>query len=303
MYRNLKNGITALLLILAPGAALGQEVASAAGPTPPSPPGGDDQFPAAFIATRAELNDLLVGGGTTDDFETYVIADGSIENTFVFDLQDTTIVNGQGPGLVHDGAIYFSSRHLVWCGNGFNGSRTRTILADARSMAIAFDVRTQLMGVDVQAFEGFGDTANVRIFSTAGQLLGSTNLTLPDDGTPVFVGFRHDAGIGTVEFTNSSNNQSPLLNDHTYGVICASDGCNGEEQLSVRVRDKSCGCQVQAFVKQGTPGNAYGFKMPNDECLSAVANSRGKAKVKQCPSRGGKVFVTSCSLEARVRCP
>ncbi|GMU36459.1 MAG: hypothetical protein KJ057_07450 [Phycisphaerae bacterium] len=295
-------GSLSLLVIV--GSALGQETGRPAGDAlVATPDPGKEQHPAGFFFSRSELEDLLVGGGTKDDFERYSIADGNSQGMRVFDLSDTTIVNGQGPGLVNDGAIYFSAGELFWLGNGAGGVPTKTIVAVRFSMAVAYDIPAQVMGFDLHALAGSPSTTKVEAFSPNGQSLGSTTVTVPDDGTPVFVGFRHDAGIGVIEFSNLNRNHSPIINDHQYGSICSSDGCNGAELLTAKVREKTCGCQVQAILKRGTPGSFYGFKMPNGECVSAEANRRGKAKVKQCPSRGGKVFVTSCSLEARVRCP
>ncbi|GIK15839.1 MAG: hypothetical protein BroJett003_08030 [Planctomycetota bacterium] len=295
-------GLLSLLVFV--GSALGQETGRPAGDAlVATPDPGDEQHPAGFFFSRSELEDLLVGGGTMDDFERYSIGDGLSHNMGVFDLSDTSVVNGQGPGLVNDGTIYFSAGQLFWNGTGFLGVPTKTIAASRSSMAVAYDIPAQVMGFDLHAFQGFPSTTKVQAFSPNGQSLGSTTVSVPDDGTSVFVGFRHDAGIGVIEFTNLNQSHSPVINDHRYGSICSSDGCNGTELLTAKVREKTCGCQVQAILKRGTPGSFYGFKMPNGACVSAEANRRGKAKVKQCPSRGGKVFVTSCSLEARVRCP
>ncbi|MCG3131285.1 MAG: hypothetical protein FLDDKLPJ_02075 [Phycisphaerae bacterium] len=293
--------LVSICVMLATSIALSQQSApSGGGSLPAVPDGSEDQFPAGFIATRAELNELLADG-TTDDFETFVIADGDAVDLGVFDLNDTTVARGQGPGLVHDGAIYFSAQHLFWLGRNFNGMPTRTLAANSLSMGLAYDHPAQVMGVDLHSISGSGEITTVEVYSPTGQLLGSTNVTLPEDGSGAFVGFRHEEGIGAIQLIN--HRAAVVLNDHAYGAVCGSDGCNGTELLSAKVREKSCGCQVQAILKRGTPGLFYAFKMPDGTCVSAEANRRGKAKVKQCPSRGGKVFVHSCGLEARVRCP
>ncbi len=86
-------------------------------------------------------------------------------------------------------------------------------------------------------------------------------------------------------------------------VDCPSDACNGGEALKVKTRAKGCGCQLKAVLTNATPGLSYGFVMPDLECKTAVANSRGKAVAKDCPSRGGDVTVPTCGLRRTATCP
>ncbi|MCC7290970.1 MAG: hypothetical protein IT449_02790 [Phycisphaerales bacterium] len=299
---SLKQRVMVGFLMMA-GWAFGQQVEK-----PPDervegiPSDGEDQSPADFLASREELMNLL-NGGTTDDFERYVVADGNAETLNIFDLSDATVANGQGPNLVNPGVIYFSAEKIQWNGRTYFGLPSRAISTSANSIGFSYEGMTQVMGIDLHAYAGFSDTVTVRVFSPDGVLLGSTAVTLPNDASPAFVGFRHDDGIGALEVISQTRSFSAVLDNHSFGVMCASDRCEGTEELAAKVREKSCGCQVQAILKHGAVGKDYGFLMPDGECLSAEANRKGKAKVKQCPSRGGKVLVSSCGLEARVRCP
>lgn len=84
---------------------------------------------------------------------------------------------------------------------------------------------------------------------------------------------------------------------------CSSDGCLGTETLSVKAKNKAGKCQVKAILKNGKVGGRYGFVMPTGQCRSAVANDRGKAVVKEYPSRPGNVSVETCGRWASVCCP
>ena len=60
---------------------------------------------AGVIPDRATLDGILGGGGLFEDFETYVV-DGLADNWAPFVLDENTVLDGQGPGLVQDGAVY-----------------------------------------------------------------------------------------------------------------------------------------------------------------------------------------------------
>lgn len=269
------------------------------------PPKDGEVYPAGFIASRTDLNNLLGGGGTTDDFEAFNISDGGAVSSGNTVLDETTVYQGQGPGLVNDGASYLTASDLQWNGHNYFSLPTRTILSNSgdRQIVIRYDTFTTAMGVDVLAFSGYGDSAVVEVFDSAGANIGTMTVTIPGDASPLFIGFEHAAGIGSVRLTHANWPWSPILNDHTYGVACPSDGCAGGELLKVKTRAKGCGCFAKAVLKNGTPGNSYGFAMPGGTCIQSVANSRGKAKAKECPSASGTVRVPACGLEAGAVCP
>ncbi|MCC7290606.1 MAG: hypothetical protein IT449_00930 [Phycisphaerales bacterium] len=294
----------ALLLLAAPVWA--QNVAPFGDPGMHAvPPQDGTVMPAGFLGSRAELNTLLGGGGTTDDFEAFSIADGGATSNANTVLDETTIYEGQGPGLVNDGASYLTTSDLQWNGNGYFSLPTRTILGNSgdNTILIRYDAFTQAMGVDVLAFSGYGDNAVVDVYDTAGAPIGSMTVSIPGDASPLFVGFHHNAGIGSVRLTHTNWSWSPILNDHTYGTACGSDECPGGATLKTRTKTKTCGCYLKAILKNVIAGNSYGFSMPDGACIQSVANSRGKAVAKQCPAASGTVTVSGCNIEAGANCP
>lgn len=84
---------------------------------------------------------------------------------------------------------------------------------------------------------------------------------------------------------------------------CPSDACGGGETLTVKTKAKAGQCQVKAILKHGVASSAYGFSMPTGVCMSAATNDKGKAVVKEFPSRNGSVSVPTCGLTAGAACP
>lgn len=177
---------------------------------------------AQQIGTRAQLNSLLVGGGTLDDFERYNVADGGAEVMGVWSLDSNTIVNGQGPGLVNPGATYLdtSQSNLQWNGRNYFGQPSRDILSNGGGMiTIRFDVFTQAFGLDLNNFVGYAYTGQVRVFNGT-NMVGSGNIALTGgNGENVFFGWRNDAGIDRVEVFSGNYSWSPLIDNHQYGVV------------------------------------------------------------------------------------
>lgn len=307
MRRKLTLTMGALALIAAP--VLAQQVApygDARRPLVMPPSDTKTVLPAGFIGSRSELDALLGGGGKTDGFEGFNIEDFGATNTDAVTLDENSIVNGQGPGLVNDGATYITSLQVQWNGNGYFNLPSRTILSNSgdNSITIRYDEMTQAMGIDLLAFNGYGDTATVEIFDLAGAPIASANVTIPGDATPLFIGYQHDDGIGSVRLTHTNWPWSPVIDNHSYGLVgCASDECNGGEQLKAKSRQKGCGCLIKAVLTGGTAGKSYGFSMPGGTCIQGTANSNGKAKAKLCPGSDGTISVPTCGLEAEVHCP
>lgn len=311
MYISQWSGL--LVAVLFAGATLAQEVAPAEfSPAEFSPDSTavseGEQYPAEILASRAALDDLLGGGGTTEDFEGFIIGNGQALVLDVNSLDENTMSYGQGPGLVQDGAAYStaSPAKLAWCGSGYYNLPTKSLgnSSNNQPLTIRYDSPVQAMGIDLHELNGYPDTVIFQVFDPAGALVGSANIVVPGTGQPLFVGFRYDQGIGSVRLDNGYYPWAPVIDNHTFGQLgCPGDPCNGGETLSAKTRIRDCGCQVQALLKGCTPGNDYGFMMPDGACVTGRANSRGKAKAKQCPSTSGAVRVSACGLEATVACP
>jgi hypothetical protein len=180
----------------------------------------------SVIPNRGTLNTLLAGGGTTDDFESYVVADGLAQHDLsVPSLNNTTLVNGQGPGLVHAGATYvFTGGYIQWNGNNYFGLQTKTILALAQVLEIDYTSPVKAMGIDLEEFSGnpdgtgtpFTDSVTAQVYGPGGLIYTSPPINLSGP-TAVFFGFEDSGGIVRVVFTGSTNIWSPIIDNHTYG--------------------------------------------------------------------------------------
>jgi hypothetical protein len=184
---------------------------------------------AEQIPTRADLVTLLGGPGTIEDFESYSIAPGSATFTGITDLNSSTIVNGQGPGLVKPGLDFtFGTGELQWDGAGYFGSPSKEILSGApagQPLTIKFtDGTVDAFGVDLRAFSGYAATADVKIYALddttlVGEISG---VALSTDGTPVFAGWHNAGGIGEVVLSQDGQPWSPIIDNLEYGAAAPS---------------------------------------------------------------------------------
>jgi hypothetical protein len=189
---------------------------------------------SGLIADRATLNAILGAGAVTEDFESYAIVPGGLDVVDTPLLDSTTIVDGQGPGLVQPGATYVSGSgdtgfgangdKFIWMGDGREGLVTKTLAAFIdhvvpTTMTIEYDPPVSAMGLDLLDFGGFSHTTTVSVFDAGGALLNSFDLFI-DGPTAVFFGYEADA-IGSVHLTghaDGTNTWSTIIDNHTYGV-------------------------------------------------------------------------------------
>ena len=173
----------------------------------------------SVIPDRTTLNTLLAGGGTTDNFESYVIADGNADSDpTVTSLNNTTLFKGQGPGLVHVGATYvFTGGDLQWDGNNYFGLPTKTILTNAAQvLEIDYTSQVKAMGIDLEEFAGYADSITAQVYGPGGLIYTSPPINLSGPSA-VFFGFQDSGGIVKVIFTSSTNDWSAIIDNHTYG--------------------------------------------------------------------------------------
>jgi len=179
---------------------------------------------AQQIMTRGALNALLTSS-TSDDFEAFQIGVGAATNLDIASLDSNSIALGQGPGLVKPGATYVDPTgvHLQWNGDQYVGLNSKTILANGGgggTIKINYNVFTQAMGLDAKAFLGFGYTGTMDVYDNAGALVGSANFGLGTGGGETsFIGWQNNAGIGSVVISSPNFSWSPIIDDHTYGVV------------------------------------------------------------------------------------
>lgn len=179
---------------------------------------------AAALVDRPALQAVLGGPGTLEDFESYVASPaGGADGIGVGVLDSTTIVNGQGPGLVVPGVTFTGPNSgLQWDDAGYFGAPSREILIGApagQPLGIDFAGSVGAFGVDLRAFSGFPATATMTIFaaddtSVIGVL---SSLSLGGGGSPIFAGWEDAGGIGRVELTQTGQPWSPIIDNLEFG--------------------------------------------------------------------------------------
>jgi hypothetical protein len=175
------------------------------------------------ILDRTDLLTRLGTNAVIEGFESYSIAMGGAENLGIACLDDTSVANGQGPGLVQPGAMYCdpSGFQLQWNGDQYYSRTTKTILANgtAGEIRITYTQAVTAMGIDLSAFLGYPYTGTATIYDTGSNVIGSVNFTLTTGGAErFFVGWANAAGIGRVDIVSSTYPWSPKIDDHAYGT-------------------------------------------------------------------------------------
>jgi PEP-CTERM motif len=174
-----------------------------------------DDAIAGPIASRGALVTLLGGPGTVEDFSSYSVQNGvgEADATGISFLDSTTIVNGEGPGLIVPGVNFtFGTGQLQWDAAGYFGAPSQEILSGAPSgqpLVITF----------TSSVNAFGATATMQIYAPDDTTLIGTvsNIGLPDSGVPVFEGWQDAGGIGRVSLTQSGQQWSPLIENLEFG--------------------------------------------------------------------------------------
>lgn len=187
---------------------------------------------ADLISDRATLDGLLGLNGTFEDFEAYSIASGSANPLFdpadviINQLDSSSIANGQGPGLVKDGAYYSTAAGfgMQWCGDDWFGMDGKTIGGNSGGdyTSIWYTQPVTAMGVDVQVFSGYGGAHQARVYDTSNNLIGVHDFVV--DSGRYFFGWADDGGIGRVEIDFLLFTWGAMIDDHQYGVAVPAPG-------------------------------------------------------------------------------
>jgi len=191
-------------------------------------------------------------------------------------LDDTTVANGQGPGLVEDGASYASTTGDVvqWNDDTYYGLTTRTILTGG-PMRIAYDTPSTDASFTMAAFDGFPDTILVEVYDSGGSLIFSTSVATPDS-TPV--PFSHSAAdIGSIVLTGPTNGWSPNIDDHEYSAgfsFSITGPCPG--QVTVATNGGTPNGNV-AFVTGSSLGS---FNVNAGPCAGIVLGLQGNVTLR-----------------------
>ena len=194
---------------------------------------------AQRIDNRAELNALLGGNQTMEDFESFNLP----PDAFValgMTLDDTSLVQGQGPDLVEDGATYFATQFgIQWLGSDRFDTGSQTIrLRGPDNGRITYSSPVSAMGLDLinnrdlTPYEG-RDEATLFVYDTSGALVDSFTTRLGrDQGDTTFVGFQHLPGIGFVELMLRDEYYfvlNSVIDNHGYGDVPVEPGILADE--------------------------------------------------------------------------
>ncbi|GBD52164.1 PEP-CTERM sorting domain-containing protein [Microcystis aeruginosa] len=207
-----------------------------------------------IISDRTQLNTILGGSGVTENFENYNVPDGDAQGLQA-KLDSSTVVNGQGPGLVVNGVTFVAgSSNLQWNGANYFGSPSKELLANGQPMNIDFSVPVNAFGLDLRAYQGFGDTATVTIFGTDDSTVLDTisPIGLAGTGVPVFFGYQDIAGIGKIELTPQSLPWSPIIDNLTFGQSAAASTPEPSTVLGLGLLGLGALVKRQLKPKQGS---------------------------------------------------
>jgi hypothetical protein len=183
---------------------------------------------AGLITTRSGLATLLGAGAIIESFQNLpVAADDQADPDNLTTLDSTTVATFSGatlggPGLVVPGIQFVSTQQIAWNGDGYFGIPGTSLFSNSpdSTLEIEFFGATSAFGLDLFAFSGFGDTAQVQILA-ADQLTviaTITNIVLPDSADPVFFGYSSPEGIGAVIISQANNPWSPIVKDVEFAA-------------------------------------------------------------------------------------
>lgn len=215
----------------------------------------------------------LPGPAVIEDFEAYAISPSAAENIGSLYLDEFVITGtGQGPGLVASGAGYAATAgSLQWNGDGYFGLATRTFLSNSGDglLTIRYASPQSSVTVNLHAFSGYGDTAEVVAYTSTGTFVDSSGPLAVPDPTPVPATVS-GTGIGYIEIRGTYS-WSPIIDLHDYD-----GGGSGTLQLSIV---GPCPGLNTVTINGGIPGNvcrvlyAFGtgsFTIPSGPCAGTV---------------------------------
>lgn len=232
-----------------------------------------------------------VGGGTqaastTEFFQTYNLPPAGAENLMITSLDENSIANGQGPGLVLDGCVYSCNNTLQWNDGGYYGQPSRDILANSGDglLVLKYDVAVQSMSLTLHAFDGYADNTTIKVYNTGGALIHtSAGIAVPNAaGVPFsFAG----ANIGSVTIQSNTWSWSTIIDNHVFGggsgpTLAKQGSCPGS--MSISVTGATANAPVAILY-----GQSGSYTRPNGLCagttisisnptLATVLNTNGQ---------------------------
>jgi autotransporter-associated beta strand protein len=180
---------------------------------------------AGVILTRDDLNSGIGATGTTETFENWT---GSVLSPWGFStLDSTTVVQGQGPGIVTEGVVFsnINSRHnyneLQLDRRSEYNIPSGSLLAEGGTLVVDFLSPVSHVGFDFFQFNGYSDSATVRVYATDDLtiLYDSGLLSAPNAPSATFFGYNDNAGMGKVHLASSTKLWSPLIDNLTFAAV------------------------------------------------------------------------------------
>jgi hypothetical protein len=228
------------------------------------------------IVGLGEYDGGQFGTASIEAFETPVIAAGSALAISSSVLDETSLASdGQGPNLVLDSCSYNSAGGTFqWHGMGYFGAPSQTLVGfPDPTVTINYDYPQSSVGISLNAFDGFPDTATVTAYDGGGNVVDSVaGIPLPDGATQVAVSL---AGSGIVRLVVTGSGAwgwSPLFDDHIYSPD--PDAFEGFERATIAI------------------GDAIGSGGPTLDDTTILTNGQGPGMV-----QGGVVYSSASSIQ------
>lgn len=178
------------------------------------------------ITSRTNLLAQLGSAAVTEDFEGYVFPDDTAQRVGV-EVDSTSVINGQGPGLVKPGVKFIQSPAgdgLQWDRQFQYGLTSAAMVSDAE-LIIDFTVPVSHVGFDMFWYNtGFppANPSTIQVYATNDvTLLYSTNIFEPIAPDSYFFGYTDRGGIGRIVLFRDEGGSlgvSALIDNLTFGL-------------------------------------------------------------------------------------
>ena len=184
-----------------------------------------------LVADRSTLAGILGASAYTETFEEYSVTAGSATGSVIGVLDNTTVANGQGPGLVGPGISFSAANpgtgeYAQWDAAGYYGAPSTELLfgnsgTNTNTLNINFSQPQAAFGLDVRDFSGFTANLTISVYSTGGTLLYTSPTPYALTGTPIFVGYQSTTGIGSVSLTDTGtyDTWTPIIDNVEFTPI------------------------------------------------------------------------------------
>jgi hypothetical protein len=176
---------------------------------------------AGRVSDRAALDSLLAGyGSVTETFETALVPPSSFLMVTPPVLNHSTSVPGYGTGLVLPGVSFLgpSGNALQLNSGGYYGQPSQDLLSGYMRIDVDFNTPTRAVGLDLLVFEGYSDSATVKVYGPDDTTLldSYSGISISSPADFVFFGYEDDGGIGMIEISGANYTWTPILDNVTF---------------------------------------------------------------------------------------